>query len=361
MRSVAWGSSFRLAYAVGACVLGLVTVTHAQIPAGPNSPGAVVSDGSFGSSSWAAPGNGLTSNEAWAQAAPAGLPTQYLKATNYGFALPGPAEIVGIEVNIERHCLGGTIHDERVRIVKGGVVGSTERALGATWPTGTDAVATYGGSSDLWGETWTPADINANGFGVALSVVDGADLALVDHMTITVYYSLCAATPTGGCRSAQKSILVVKDKSPDSKDKLVWKWIRGQSTSTSEFEDPVDLMGDTNYALCIYAGSASARIADMRVPPGFGWSNISTKGFKYLDNPGINGGIQKMILKANLDDKAKALVKGKGVNLPTIAPPLALPVTVQLVNSSTGVCWEGTYAAPDLKKNEAGTFKAKAD
>jgi len=362
MRSATSVLSFKLVRVIAAAVLaaslGWASGVSAQISEGPNSPGAVVSDASFGTSPWFATGNAAASDNSWAQGAPAGLgPTQYLKATTFGFAIPAPAQIVGIEATIERHSNLGTIKDSRVRIVKGGIVGATERALAGTWPIGTDATVTYGGSSDLWGETWTPADINAGGFGLALSVTDSADLALVDHMTLKVYYSLCADTPAAGCKTAAKSIFLVKDKTPDSKDKLIWKWIKGLSTPTADFADP---LGSARYALCVYAGPTSTKIGDALVQPGAGWSNISTKGFKYLDKTASQTGIQKIIVKGSVSDKAKALVKGKGAALPDIAPPLALPVKVQLVNSGSGECWEGEYDTPDIKKNETGQFKAKA-
>ena len=60
------------------------------------------------------------------------------------------------------------IYDHRVRIIKGGAVGSTDKASGTAWPT-SPAYTTYGGASDLWGETWTAEDINASTFGVAIS------------------------------------------------------------------------------------------------------------------------------------------------------------------------------------------------
>jgi len=60
------------------------------------------------------------------------------------------------------------VYDDKVRIIKGGVVGSTDRASGSAWP-GTLTYSTYGSSSDLWGETWTVADINSSSFGVAIS------------------------------------------------------------------------------------------------------------------------------------------------------------------------------------------------
>jgi hypothetical protein len=39
--------------------------------------------------------------------------------------------------------------------------------------------------------------------------------------------------------------------------------------------------------------------------------------------------------------------------------PLAIPVTAQLVDHETGVCWEATYSAPS--KNDGLNFKAKSD
>lgn len=62
----------------------------------------------------------------------------------------------------------GSLYDHRVRIVKGGVIGATDKASVTAWP-GTLAYTTYGGEADLWGETWTVADINSTTFGVAIS------------------------------------------------------------------------------------------------------------------------------------------------------------------------------------------------
>ena len=219
----------------------------------------MVDDASFGGASWFPAANAIASDDMWAVTAPGGSPTHYLKATNFAFAIPAPAQILGIEVLVERHSSVGTIFDSRARIVKGGVIGTAERALAGTWPTVTDATVTYGSPSDLWGETWTPADINGAGFGFALSVDDNADAAAVDHISIRVSYSLCASTPAIGCRTAAKSILVVKDNATDTKDKLIWKWIKGASTTQAEFGDPTVPVTGANIALCVYDNTCAAR------------------------------------------------------------------------------------------------------
>ena len=64
----------------------------------------------------------------------------------------------------------------------------------------------------------------------------------------------------------------------------------------------------------------------------------------------------------DLTDVVKALVKGKGLNLPDFDGqlPIAgadLPLLVQLRNNQTGICWEGSFATP--KKNLADQFSAK--
>ena len=288
---------------------------------GPKDPTSAVNDSSFGSLAWGFPERVYTSDDQSAGVSPLGSPTQYLKATSFGFSIPAPALIEGISVDVEKRSSSGTVFDARVRIVKGGVVGATDRAMGGTWPT-TDTVFVYGGTSDLWGETWTAADINSSGFGVAISADDNIDTAAIDHISITVTYSLCPTSPRLDCLAAGKSILVVKDKSPDSKDKLIWKWIKGAATTRNDFEDP---SSTAKYALCVYENGSL--IASPGVPPGPpAWSLIGSKGFKYKDNLGTEDGIQKIILKSGTAGKAKALVKGKGDNLPTITPPLALPV-----------------------------------
>jgi cysteine-rich repeat protein len=378
---------------------------------GPNNPGTVVSDASFGTNPWNMPGNAAVSDNMYASAIPGGSPTQYLKATGFGFSLPLTAVIDGIQVDVERSSSAGTVADTRARIVKGGVAGATDMSIAGTWST-TDTVVTYGGNSELWGETWSAGDINSATFGFALAVDDNLDAAGVDHITVTVYYSVCGDSqiglsedcddgnvasgdccdalcnfedlgspcaddgslctidecdgagtcghaPPNTCKQAAKSILVIKDKMPDTKDKLVYKWLKGEATLQNEFGSPTTT---TNYSLCLYTGSTTF---ELKIPPGAPpvWKPISTKGYKYKDKTGASDGVQKVILKGNPNPgKSKAIVKAKGINMPTITPPFTLPVTVQLVNDSTAACFESTFDSGDVKasNNVMGKFKGKA-
>lgn len=83
-------------------------------------------------------------------------------------------------------------HDNSVKLVKGGTITGSEKANASTvkWPATGSSVAAYGGPSDLWGTTLTPADINGGTFGCVVSAVVGAGQALIDSIRMTVYYTV---------------------------------------------------------------------------------------------------------------------------------------------------------------------------
>jgi hypothetical protein len=163
--------------------------------AGPNSPGTIVSDATIGTQVWTDPGNAAASDDSRAVAAGLGAAnttSEYLLVTNFGFSIPGGATIDGITVALERSATQASrVNTNEVKIVKGGVIGSENKADGAAWPT-TEASLNYGGVADLWSETWSVADINASNFGVVIgasATASGTRDAQVDHVTITVDYT----------------------------------------------------------------------------------------------------------------------------------------------------------------------------
>ena len=164
------------------------------------------------------------------------------------------------------------------------------------------------------------------------------------------------ATPLPSCLVAGKSILLLKQKDAGAKDKLIWKWIKGESVTQEELGDPTS---SADYSLCIYAGAANDLIAAADVPPSdTEWQAIGSKGYKYKDSGAAADGVTKLIVKGSTSNSSKALVKGKGLNLPDpTLGDLPLPVTAQLVNHETGICLEGVFDA--AIKNDPSQFKAK--
>lgn len=163
----------------------------------PKSPGTVEDGTSLGTKAWGSPGNAKASDNAYATVTlPSASLSHYLVAKNFGFELPEDAIPLGIVATIERKAsVSGRARDSHLRIMKGGVIGPgthVDRADFSTfWPT-EDSVASYGSSADTWGvNNWTPADINASDFGVALAVwAEGAEVtASVDQITLYVYYT----------------------------------------------------------------------------------------------------------------------------------------------------------------------------
>jgi hypothetical protein len=68
---------------------------------GPNSPASGTNDASTGTIAWTNPGNILSANSVYATVASAGN-TNYLVAKNFGFAIGGPANIDGIQLEIKK-------------------------------------------------------------------------------------------------------------------------------------------------------------------------------------------------------------------------------------------------------------------
>ena len=159
------------------------------------SPGTMADDGSNGGYyTWPTVDNAKVSDNIYtAISGRLSRISHYLKATNFGFAIPGGATVAGILVEIEKK---GTqniycICDFRVSIVKpDGTIGATNKASVIDWPIA-DTYQSYGGSADKWGEVWTPAGINDVDFGVVLvaKFSSGTETASVDHIRITIYYT----------------------------------------------------------------------------------------------------------------------------------------------------------------------------
>src|SRR5262245_26789712 len=189
---------------------------------GPNYPTTIVEEGTFPPyEPWQNPQNAAASDNVWAVYSPPGDvgSTMLLKVTGFGFAIPAGSVIEGIEVTVELHTMlldmQSTVTDSEVRLVKGGANGATNKTgTGAVTPGAPDSFLVYGGSNDLWGETWTAADVNAADFGFAFRISAIISITFVDSISIRVFYSpptgLCFPDTPPTCRTAGKSLLILK-------------------------------------------------------------------------------------------------------------------------------------------------------
>ncbi len=155
-----------------------------------------------GTVTWATPDNLDSNNNVYATADVAGggtTITHYLRASNFGFAIPAGSTIDGVTVEIGRFSSGGSspfIRDYQVKLVNGSatIVGNNKAVTATDWPT-TEANATYGGAADNWSAGLTAADINDTDFGVVLAVINANTntnrnrVASVDYIRVTVNYT----------------------------------------------------------------------------------------------------------------------------------------------------------------------------
>jgi hypothetical protein len=122
-----------------------------------------------------------------------------LVAFRFGFAIPPTATILGIEVQINRGISdidpSSNVVDEEITLLKAGVSQPTNKAnVLLPWPVGATTVEVYGGPTDLWGNTWTPAQVNAIAFGVGIvarrfQLTGGNRFARVEDVRVRVYWS----------------------------------------------------------------------------------------------------------------------------------------------------------------------------
>jgi len=162
---------------------------------GPLAPTTCADDAAVGTSAWGTPGNATADDASYASILAKNVTTHYLKATDFGFSIPSGATIDGIVVEWKRKAFSQTatiITDSSLKLVKGGVIGGTNKSSAATWTTAENWIS-FGGASDLWGETWSDTDINDSTFGTVLSAAIangfGTNQAAVNACRITVYYT----------------------------------------------------------------------------------------------------------------------------------------------------------------------------
>ena len=123
---------------------------------------------------------------------PATRLSDYLELTNMGLSVPDDAEILGIEMRVWRSRTGsGALRDQRIQLLHD--AGNTI-TLGVPWEwPGSDSVRSYGDSQQKWGETWTPARVNAPSFGARIQAASSGASGTqatprVEYVEVEVFY-----------------------------------------------------------------------------------------------------------------------------------------------------------------------------
>ncbi len=185
--------------------------------------------------SWADPLRALTNNNSKAKVTdllPTGV-TAGLYISGFGFQVDDQAVITGITVEVEREVTGcgactltDCIKDDQVYLTKNGtaVVGSNQADTHCWWLSETE---TFGGTANLWGTSWTPAEIEAVAFGpimsargISASTAGNEPDPGIDFVSITVNWD--HPTPPAGTLLADQDT-----------------FIRGNADNTNEGTNPI--------------------------------------------------------------------------------------------------------------------------
>ena len=175
----------------------------------------------------------------------------------------------------------------------------------------------------------------------------------------------CASEPFAGCRRPtidRRASLVIRNRTPDTKNVFAWRWLAGEATPIEAFGDP---LSEDDYALCLYdeSGGVATLLVGARAAAG-GTCNRkpcwkqSRHGFRYVNGAPAAGELRSLLLGSGKDGTARvvATVVGSHANP---ALPLALPIRVQLQNDA-GECWESSFVVSGVKADDALHFDARA-
>lgn len=186
---------------------------------------------------------------------------------------------------------------------------------------------------------------------------DGSPCTEIDACDIS---GTCAGFgPPFSCRSAEKASVVIKNGPGSDRDLVDYKWTRGAATELIEMGDPTT---STAYTLCVFDNAMRLKLS-ADVPAGESCGDVScwrpkSKGYRYDDDRGLADGVGKIRLTAGLEARSSVHVRGSGAGLDLPVLPLAAPVTVQVINSDTGVCFGTTFSSPSASSTKK--FIAKA-
>lgn len=179
----------------------------ANLVAGYNTAGA----GASALAEWTSPGNVCAEDGVYAQSTAwtAGAETRKMEATQFGFSIPSNATIVGFRVRIkgkQNSGIADTGNTVKVGLTKDGtaLVGSYDTDFAFT--TTNTAYERSDGSTEtnLFGTTWTPAEVNASTFGVLIVAESDGSATIADQVDVVqvkVFYTLTASVTSGSWKA----------------------------------------------------------------------------------------------------------------------------------------------------------------
>lgn len=168
-------------------------------------------------------------------------------------------------------------------------------------------------------------------------------------------------SPLDSCLVAPKGKLQIANDTNDTKDKLILQMQNAPGISPSDLGDPTT---SDAYHACIFGPDGLLMQAE--VAPGGDcngkpcWAE-TTAGFTYKNKGGTQDGITALSLKASAKPKTKITARGSGTKLDDAPLPFPDYVMAQVVNGTTGQCFETYFLEQSaVKRNTSAQYDAKS-
>ncbi len=161
----------------------------------------------------------------------------------------------------------------------------------------------------------------------------------------------CPALPRLDCDLPARASLWLRDSLLDRGDRFALRLLRSApKRKRAELGDPTE---SATYSVCMWQGTEP--MAQMRAWDRRKWTS-GPRGYRYIDRSALSDGLVLLGLRTGGDRSARrtrVIAFGRGVALPEVALPLSLPVqlTVQVVESESGVCFGQTFTDAQVIEN----------
>lgn len=166
----------------------------------------------------------------------------------------------------------------------------------------------------------------------------------------------CPETASVGCTAVFDGKLLMRHGKSDAKDKMVWR-AKDADIDPGDFGTPTSPTND-QIDVCMY--DANGYLLGGGLTAGDqNWKVLGGGGFRYKDRGSLPFGVKQAKFKVTGIPTGLILAKGKGERLRLPALPLTPPIVAQAKNDATGACWETTFTADDIVKNDSDRFLAK--
>jgi cysteine-rich repeat protein len=129
---------------------------------------------------------------------------------------------------------------------------------------------------------------------------------------------------------------------------MIWRWTRGAATDLAELADP---RSDATYGLCVFGGVDQETLAAATLPPSATRWRASRRGFSYRSTSHTPA-VERLQVLAGAAGRAKIVLRAEGAMLAALTPQVDLPLTVQLTNHRSNVCWRADYDAEAVRRTD---------